>query len=165
MKEYINFKLERRDSMRKCIVVSLLLMFLLTGCISIDDGVEELKKPDVYVDDIKITSWKGEPEVPDPEYKEMWYYITNNSEYTLTQFNAEGTVSNGTEQYDLLVTQTLRPGERSADDINPGADTLKDVEFTNYTYRYIDKKDKKTVEVQYDVKLDKYKVYKHDEDM
>lgn len=150
--------------MKKGIIMSLLLMFLLTGCVSFNDGVEEVKKPDVYVDDIKITSWKGEPEVPNPKYKEMCYYITNNSKYTLTQFNAEGTVSNGKEQYDLLVTQTLRPGERSADDINPGADTLKDVEFTNYTYRYIDNKDKKTVEVHYDVKLDKYEVFKLDED-
>lgn len=150
--------------MKKGIIMSLLLMFLLTGCISFNDGVEEVKKPDVYVDDIKIDSWKDEPYIPDPDDKVMGYNITNNSKYTLTYFCAEGTISNGTEKFDISVDETLLPGEKSTNSTSPGANTLKDVELTNYTYNYIDDKDKKTVQVQYDVKLDKYEVFKLDED-
>lgn len=150
--------------MKKGIIMSLLLMFLLTGCFVFDDGVENLKKPDVYVDDIKIDSWEDDPSNPDPDYKVMGYYITNNSKYTLTYLCANGTTSNGTKEFHLFLDETLLPGERSTDSTTPGADTLEDVEFTNYTYNYIDDKDNTNVQVNYDVKLDKYQVFKMDND-
>lgn len=148
--------------MKKSIVVSLLLMFLLTGCISISDGTEDLEEPAVKVEDIEIKDWADVASEPGQEILD--YAIVNNSKYTLTYFYAEGTTSNGTDFFDLLVDETLLPGERSTNQSTPGVNNMDKVKLTAYNYTYIDKEDNKYVHVQYDVKLDKYEAFKSDDE-
>ena len=146
--------------MKKSIVVSLLLMFLLTGCISISDGTEDLEEPAIKIEDIEIKDWADVSSEPGNEI--MGYRIINNSEQTLTYFSAEGSTLNGTEGFDLHVDETLLPGERSTNQQAFGVDNMDKVKLTEYNYTYIDKEDDKYVHVQYDAKLDKYKAFKSD---
>lgn len=146
--------------MKKSIVVSLLLMFLLTGCISISDGTEDLDEPAVKVEDIEIKDWADVSS--EPGHETMGYRIINNSEQTLTYFSAEGSTSNGTEEFDLHVDETLLPGERSTNQQAFGVNNMDKVKLAEYNYTYIDKEDDKYVHVQYDAKLDKYKAFKSD---
>lgn len=148
--------------MKKSIVVSLLLMFLLTGCISGLAVSEDVKDPAVKIEDIEIKDWADVSSEPGQEILD--YAIVNNSEQTLTYFYAEGTISNGTEFFDLLVDETLLPGERSTNQSTPGVDNMDKVKLTAYNYTYIDKEDNKYVHVQYDAKLDKYEAFKSDDE-
>lgn len=148
--------------MKKSIVVSLLLMFLLTGCISGLSVSEDVKDPAVKVEDIEIKDWADVASEPGQEILD--YAIVNNSEQTLTYFYAEGTTSNGTEFFDLLVNETLLPGERSTNQSTPGVNNMDKVKLTAYNYTYIDKEDDKYVHVQYDAKLDKYEAFKSDDE-
>lgn len=148
--------------MKKSIVVSLLLMFLLTGCISGLAVSEDVKDPAVKVEDIEIKDWADVASEPGQEILD--YAIVNNSEQTLTYFYAEGTTSNGTEFFDLLVDETLLPGERSTNQSTPGVNNMDKVKLTAYNYTYIDKEDNKYVHVQYDAKLDKYEAFKSDDE-
>lgn len=149
--------------MKKSIVVSLLLMFLLTGCISGLAVSEDVKDPAVKVEDIEIKDWADV--ASEPGHEILDYAIVNNSKYMLTYFYAEGTTSNGTEFFDLLVNETLLPGERSTNQSTPGVDNMNKVKLTAYNYTYIDKEDDKYVHVQYDAKLDKYEALKNDNEI
>ena len=148
--------------MKKSIVVSLLAMFLLTGCISGLAVSEDVKDPAVKVEDIEIKNWADVSSEPGNEILD--YAIVNNSKYTITYFYAEGNTSNGTEGFDLLVDETLLPGERSTNQTTPGVNNMDKVKLTAYNYTYIDKEDDKYVHVQYDAKLDKYEALKNDDE-
>lgn len=148
--------------MKKSIVVSLLLMLLLTGCISELAVSEDVKDPAVKIEDIEIKDWADVSSEPGNEILD--YAIVNNSKYTITYFYAEGNTSNGTEGFDLLVDETLLPGERSTNQTTPGVDNMDKVKLTAYNYTYIDKEDDKYVHVQYDAKLDKYEALKNDDE-
>ncbi|MFR9302686.1 MAG: hypothetical protein ACLVKW_06460 [Fenollaria massiliensis] len=148
--------------MKKSIVVSLLAMFLLTGCISGLAVSEDVKDPAVKVEDIEIKDWADVASEPGNEILD--YAIVNNSKYTITYFYAEGNTSNGTEGFDLLVDETLLPGERSTNQTTPGVNNMDKVKLTAYNYTYIDKEDDKYVHVQYDAKLDKYEALKNDDE-
>ena len=73
--------------MKKSIVVSLLLMFLLTGCISGLAVSEDVKDPAVKIEDIEIKDWADVSSEPGNEA--LGYAIVNNSKYTLTYFAVE----------------------------------------------------------------------------
>lgn len=148
--------------MKKSIVVSLLAMFLLTGCISGLAVSEDVKDPAVKVEDIEIKDWADVSSEPGNEILD--YAIVNNSKYTITYFYAEGNTSNGAEGFDLLVDETLLPGERSTNQTTPGVNNMDEVKLTEYNYTYIDKEDDKYVHVQYDAKLDKYEAFKSDDE-
>ena len=148
--------------MKKSIVVSLLLMFLFTGCISGLTVSEDVKDPAVKVEDIEIKDWADASSETGNEILD--YAIVNNSKYTITYFYAEGNTSNGTEFFDLLVDETLLPGERSTNQTTPGVNNMDKVKLTEYNYTYIDKEDDKYVHVQYDAKLDKYDAFKNDDE-
>lgn len=149
--------------MKKSIVVSLLLMFLLTGCISGLVVSEDVKDPAVKVEDIEIKDWADVSSEPGNEA--LGYAVVNNSKYTLTYFAVEGTISKGTTKIDLLVDETLLPGERSTNQQAYGFDNMDKVKITAYNYTYIDKEDDKYVHVQYDAKLDKYEALKNDNEI
>ena len=121
--------------MKKSIVVSLLAMFLLTGCISGLAVSEDVKDPAVKVEDIEIKDWADVASEPGNEILD--YAIVNNSKYTITYFYAEGNTSNGTEGFDLLVDETLLPGERSTNQTTPGVNNMDKVKLTAYNLSLI----------------------------
>lgn len=146
--------------MKKSIVVSLLLMFLLTGCISFNGEVKgtifdkPLSNPKVHKEDFNIDCQTEY----DPDYDEyyMLYRVTNNSEYPVTQYQCFGTINDGQNETQLDFFGTLMPGETSTVQETSDITSLNDMEITQIQYVYKDKNDKDVV-VVYDAKLDKYK--------
>lgn len=145
--------------MKKGIIMSLLLMFLLTGCISVNGEVKGTlfsnppKDPEVHIDDFRVNCQTAYNQDFD-EYT-MMYRVTNNSKFPVIQYQCSGTFNSGQNQTDLICSETLMPGDTSTVQETSDITSLNDMEITKISYEYKDDQDR-TVWVDYDAKLEKY---------
>lgn len=134
--------------MKKGIIMSLLLMFLLTGCFGIAK-----KEPEVHIEDFRINCQNRYDQDFD-EYT-MMYRVTNNSKYPVTQYQYYGTINSGQDESQLCYYGTLMPGETSPIQETSDVTSINDIKVTQINYVYKDENDNDVL-VIYDAKLDKY---------
>lgn len=147
--------------MKKCIVVSLLAMFLLVGCSTSADKLDDNGKPPITVQDIPIDTENYNTKLDSDLNGWIYLRFINDSDCPILRYQQTAINKQGVEMH-FQCEQVVSPG-----DVSPMMKGLsyshldRDVKeetritFIKYTYKNPEGKE---VDVVYDVEADEYKL-------